>query len=167
MEEHQREAYLAYAKSKSNEMQKWARDYRARILKILKDKDISLTLESIPQIIQATSFVSLSIDPKYTQHCSSCYSTNPPKPCHLGIENLNCLLCSCPNYDSSFVEIKENGSERIFVGRCKRESSSGKYFFSQKSPGIGVWDCSDCLGYHNPKEVESYLREHIDELQKQ
>jgi Zn-finger protein len=165
MKQDKKEICIAYAGVKSAEMLSWEKNYREKILKILQEKDIPLTLETIPEIIEATSFRNLSSSPEYQQHCS-CYRGDPPKPCHSGIRNLNCFLCSCPNYDSGFVQINGNGNDSVLVGRCRQESRKGRYF-PHPAVLIEMWDCSSCTAYHHPLAVEKYLREHMKELQKQ
>ncbi|MFC1756602.1 cysteine-rich small domain-containing protein [Patescibacteria group bacterium] len=73
-----------------------------------------------------------------------CYKTNAP--CHK-IENLNCFLCYCPEYDTSKKE-----------GGCKRNSPDGKWFYHEKLPKGKIWDCSDCTYPHEEKNIEKYLK---------
>ncbi|MFH1608249.1 MAG: cysteine-rich small domain-containing protein [archaeon] len=63
--------------------------------------------------------------------------------CH-DVEELNCFLCYCPEYDNGIEE-----------GGCKINSSKGKWFIKD---GIKIWDCSDCDYPHRNEFVEKYLR---------
>lgn len=166
MKDSEKEGYSDYARAKSSEMQNWEKDYRIRILKILRDKNIPLRLEAIPEIINATSFKVLSSEAEYKSHCPY-FKEDSSKSCHPEIKDLNCFLCSCPNYDSGFIKISEKSNERILIGRCNAGSSRAEYHLSPLFKGIGFWDCSNCSVYHDPRSVENYLREHMTELQAQ
>lgn len=78
---------------------------------------------------------------------------NPGKcPCYLNgkchdIQDLNCFLCFCPEYDNS----KEEGG-------CKIGSEKGKWFFNEKLPKGKIWDCSDCDYPHRKEVVEGWLK---------
>lgn len=72
-----------------------------------------------------------------------CYSEGK---CH-DVENLNCFLCYCPEYDNS---ITEEG--------CRINSSKGKWLFDKKLAAGKIWDCSDCDYPHQKKVVEEFLR---------
>lgn len=63
--------------------------------------------------------------------------------CH-EVENLNCFLCFCPEYDNS----KEEGG-------CKRGSLKGKWFVKRDKK---IWDCSDCDYPHKKETVEKHLK---------
>jgi len=69
-----------------------------------------------------------------------CYQQN--KKCH-DIENLNCLLCFCPYYDTSVKE-----------GKCKINSQSAKYRETSKGK---ILDCSDCIIPHKKEIVKNIL----------
>ncbi|MFC1682410.1 cysteine-rich small domain-containing protein [Nanoarchaeota archaeon] len=69
-----------------------------------------------------------------------CVCYKQEKKCH-EIENLNCFLCYCPEYDSE-------------VG-CKINSLKGKWLVSE---GGKVWDCSGCDYPHREEVVRKYLR---------
>ncbi|MAG11065.1 hypothetical protein CMI44_02020 [Candidatus Pacearchaeota archaeon] len=70
----------------------------------------------------------------------SCYREDK---CH-NIEQLNCFLCYCPEYDNS-----------VESGGCKINSIKGKWFVSGDKK---IWDCSDCDYAHRREVVEKYLR---------
>jgi Zn-finger protein len=166
MNDDKKESYREYAQVKSREFQVWEADYRKRIFRILQDRGIPLTLETIPEIVEATSFRALSSNPRNKSHCTY-FRCDPLKRCHPEIKDLNCFLCSCPDYDSGFIQISENGHGRISLGKCRANSKKGKYFFPEQFSGVGMWDCSDCTAYHHPQAVEKYLRIHMKELQEQ
>jgi len=65
------------------------------------------------------------------------------KKCH-EIENLNCFLCYCPEYDNN----KEEGG-------CKIGSNKGKWFVSENKK---IWDCGDCNYPHKKEIFEKYLK---------
>lgn len=69
-----------------------------------------------------------------------CYQQN--KPCH-NIENLNCLLCFCPNYDTSVKE-----------GKCRINAPKRKYIDNCEGK---ILDCSDCDFPHKRKNVKDIL----------
>ena len=69
-----------------------------------------------------------------------CYKN---KKCH-EVEELNCFLCYCPEYDNSLEE-----------GGCKISSQKGKWFVKGDKK---IWDCSDCEHPHKKEIVEKYLR---------
>ena len=77
------------------------------------------------------------------------YQKEPPQPCH-DIEDLNCFLCACPNYNSN-----------ILKGGCNINSKKGGY---NNLPEGKVWDCSNCKINHTPKEVEEYLLKNLERL---
>ncbi|MDP6641383.1 MAG: cysteine-rich small domain-containing protein [Nitrososphaerales archaeon] len=82
---------------------------------------------------------------KFPDKCP-CYIEN--KPCHdMDPEELNCLLCYCPEYDQSKKE-----------GGCKIDSKEGKWFFSDKLPSGKIWDCSSCNYPHKRENVEKYSK---------
>jgi len=72
-----------------------------------------------------------------------CYSEGK---CH-DVENLNCFLCYCPEYDNSKIE-----------GGCKINSEKGKWFFDEKFPAGKIWDCSSCDYPHKEEIVKKYLK---------
>lgn len=70
-------------------------------------------------------------------------------PCYRGekcheIEDLNCFLCYCPEYDNSLEE-----------GGCRINNPKGKFF---EKDGTKIWDCSDCEHPHKRETAEKYLR---------
>jgi len=76
-----------------------------------------------------------------------CYAQN--KPCHnIPLEEFNCLLCFCPEYNTSNSE-----------GGCKiPEKGKGEWFYHPSHQTGRIWDCSNC-GYPNREEiVREYLK---------
>jgi Zn-finger protein len=69
-----------------------------------------------------------------------CYSEN--KKCH-NLENLNCLFCYCPHYDTSIKE-----------GKCRINSPDGKYIDNHEGK---ILDCSDCDFPHKMENVREIL----------
>ena len=128
-----------------NLLQKWEIEHQKKIQKELKQTGIELTIENIPKIIKQTSFKVRS-----KEHPNECPYYNQKKSCHPEIKDLSCFLCACPNYDSSKLE-----------GGCKINSKMGKYSFHKNLPMGKVWDCSDCIINHTPKEIKKYLRNFI------
>jgi Zn-finger protein len=78
-----------------------------------------------------------------------CYATG--KPCHSNIplEEFNCLLCYCPEYDNSSPE-----------GGCRLVNpwGHGKWFKHPSHPTGRIWDCSDCSYQHQTQNVRKYLK---------
>ena len=131
-----------------NLLQKWEIYHKRKMLKELKEQGIELTLENIPKIILQTSFKIRSKE--YPNECPY-YKTQ--SSCHPKIKDLNCFLCACPNYESNRLQ-----------GGCKINSKLGKYHHHRNLPKEKVWDCSDCAINHTVKEVEKYLKNHLEEL---
>jgi Zn-finger protein len=122
----------------------------------LKKQGISFSLESIPEIIDATSFKAMMDNPNATP----CPYYKDKKPCHDRIKDFNCFLCSCPGYDAEFVS--EEGHS-LLVGKCRLNSRKGIYFQHPHFSEVKIWDCSNCSAFHHPKSVEKYLRGHMQE----
>jgi len=129
--------------------QKWEINHMKTVVKELKTEGIGLTVENIPKMIEYMSF-----EKRSKRDSSQCpyYQKNPPEPCH-DIEELNCLLCACPNYQSEKLE-----------GGCEIDSKKGKYHHHEKLPEGKIWDCSDCKINHSPKEIEKYLLKNLERL---
>jgi len=158
-----KDVHQTYAKIKLSESAFWESDYRRKIITILQQKGISLSLENLEQIIQATSFKELSKDSRFRQHCQPCYSSGIP--CHPEVEDPNCFLCNCPNYQTELFHPGNNGE--LLLGKCKAESKKGKYNPTPQFPKVSIWDCSGCNAFHSPKAVENYLRQNMQQLQEQ
>jgi Zn-finger protein len=73
---------------------------------------------------------------------------NGSGPCHV-IDDLNCLFCYCPGYETSKIE-----------GGCKLGNplGTGKWFY-RKGNKISdkIWDCSDCIYPHKKEIVKEIL----------
>ncbi|MBU3906947.1 MAG: hypothetical protein KKA64_01720 [Nanoarchaeota archaeon] len=156
-----------------NLLQQWKINKMQDSLSILKKEGISLTLENIPCIIEEMSFRVRS--KKHPEECpyyvkiadaDECnfehpkVQTNTPglldfkeTSCHPEVENLNCFLCACPNYESDKL-----------AGGCKINSQKGRVHFHPNLPEGRIWDCSDCNINHTPDEIRRYLTKYISEL---
>jgi len=130
-----------------NLLKQWEQSHFRKIARELRDLNIPITRENIPAIIQATSFQERS-----KRNPNECPYYEKNHPCH-NIENLNCLLCACPNYQSDSLE-----------GGCKANSPQGKYHYHENLPKGKVGDCSDCQRNHTPQEVQTWLEENINIL---
>ena len=151
-----REVLLLDAREMQERMKKWEKDRIHILVSTLEKEGIRLTLENIPLIIQRTSFAY-----RREHYLSECYLYSTKDPCHPQVRDLNCFLCSCPSYDSGYLgETKDS----LLVGRCRNKSKKGFPYASEDNPYLRVWDCSDCLCNHSPKEIERYLRKNIDRL---
>jgi len=130
-------------------LKQWEQSHFRKIANELKQLNIPLTKENIPEIIQATNFQERS-----KRQPDECPYYQQGKPCH-PIPNLNCLLCACPNYNSN--------SE---MGACRINSPQGKYHYHENLPKGKVWDCSNCQNNHTPNDVKTWLEENINILKK-
>ena len=126
------------------------RTHQLTIIKQLKQQGISISLETIPDILHATNFQQRS--QTHPEACD-CYSSEIGL-CHK-IENLNCFLCGCPYYPS------ENPSEQ-----CKLDPSRGNHIPYNNPPSNTLLDCNTCNHPHNPKIVETYIRKNINSLKR-
>jgi Zn-finger protein len=132
-----------------NVLQLWEEKHFSDIVRELKSENINISYENIPKIIEAMSFYRRSR--RNPEKCPY-YQENPPHPCH-ELDNLNCLLCACPNYNSKELE-----------GGCMINSKKGKWTYHQNLPSGRVLDCSDCNVNHSKKEVENYLKKNMEKL---
>ena len=78
-----------------NMLQSWERTHFQKIATELREAGIEISLENTNVIIEHTSFKQRSKRDK-----SECPYYEQDEPCH-DVKDLNCLLCPCPNYDSS------------------------------------------------------------------
>jgi Zn-finger protein len=131
-----------------NYLEEWEILHRKTILEELNQAKIELIPENISRIIIETSFAVRS--KKHSEKCPY-YSTG--SSCHPEIQELNCFLCACPNYESDKL-----------IGGCKINSKKGKFYEHQSLPEGKIWDCSDCSINHRPSEIRNYLTENIDKL---
>ena len=139
----------------NNDLQQWEIDFRKQVFKELDDLHIELIEENIPRIVEAFSYRirkerNKDIPEKQPGWCP-CYTG---QPCHPQVPDLNCLLCTCPNYDSSTIN-----------GKCRAGSKQGQYIpDSNRPPKNTIWDCSGCTRYHSPGEVTLWLTRNLDKL---
>jgi Zn-finger protein len=136
-----------------NRLQQWEQFFRKEILKEIKVAGIPFTMENIDKIIGETSFDKRR---KKNPTFDKCPYLQGEESCHPEVEDLNCFLCPCPNYDSSRLD-----------GGCKIDSSQGKRTFHTSLPLGHIWDCSNCSINHSPGEVRTYLETNFDELRKE
>jgi Zn-finger protein len=128
-----------------NFLKKWEQEHFKKITKELEDAKIPITLENIPEIIKETSF-----EIRSKNHGNECPYYSLGYSCHTQVKDLNCLLCACPDYDSSSLE-----------GGCKINKEEGRWHYHPALPKQRIWDCSNCSAYHSSEEVEDYLRENL------
>ncbi|MFA5174071.1 MAG: hypothetical protein WC438_02730 [Candidatus Pacearchaeota archaeon] len=138
-------------------MQIWKKQRLEKILVGLRQKGILISEENIPEIIKQTNFDFRSKE--YPYECSYYTKDSPPSPCIKGATNHNCLLCACPNYDSSYTD-------EGLTGKCNVNSNSGHYHKSKEFPNISVWDCSACNHPHLLLTTHIYLSNNLKLLRK-
>jgi Zn-finger protein len=131
-----------------NNLQAWEEQHWKNVDQELKEAGLSWRKEDIEKIIELMSFKERS-----KRHPKKCTLYPAGKPCHDQVEDLNCLLCSCPQYDSSTKE-----------GGCKIKSRYGFLYQSQTDPTIRVWDCSNCTNYHSPAAVRNFIGKNLARL---
>ena len=130
-----------------NYLQAWEKSHYRKIAQELTKTEIPITKGHIDEIIEHTSFRKRSQRDK-----SECPYYEKEEPCH-ETEDLNCLLCACPNYESEGEK-----------GGCKINSPKGKIHKHQNLPQGEVWDCNGCSINHSPDEVRTWLEKNIDYL---
>jgi len=148
-----RQEELRYARELSQSMIEWGRDKQEALLKILEKKGIHLTRENIPAIVRATSFDQMCC-PENIHYCRL-YSDG--KQCHEHLQNLNCGMCNCPNYNAKYLEEQ---AQSVLVGKCRIQSRQGHYYFGESYPRVGVWSCEECPIHHS----EEFLTEHLKRI---
>ena len=131
-------------------LKEWEVRFRRGILREIKSAGIEFTRENIELIVQESGFQSRA---KKVPTFDNCPYLMMNQPCHPEIQDLNCFLCPCPNYESDRLE-----------GGCKVDSKRGKFTFHESLPAGKVWDCSDCNVSHSSKEVKEYLRANFEEI---
>ena len=153
-----------------NYLEKWADTHIKRVLTELKQENISLTLQNIPQIIEATSFRRRSV--REPEECP-CYENG--KPCHPEVKDLNCFLCACPDYlqipqglsgqdlESQRILDSLNQNQKL-QGGCEINCELGKWYKNHNLQKGKIWDCSDCAVPHFPSYVQDYLKKNMDKL---
>ena len=72
--------------------------------------------------------------------------------CH-DMEDLNCYLCACPNFQFDDTGLKQVGDKTLF-STCAIDAKEGKQFISDQAIHH---DCSGCIIPHK----EAYIREHF------
>jgi len=116
----------------------------------LEEAGLELTLENTPRIIDIMDFRVRG--KKHPERCS-CYKNK--RPCHAKVNNLNCLICACHQYDLNIDE-----------GGCLAKSKLGKWFYGSKTSTGRTWNCEDCPVYHTPNAVKNYLEKNIEVIRR-
>ena len=154
------EPELNYAAKMLLEMQKWEEGKIEGLRKLLEGKGIDFSLDNLPEILKVTSYTSLREEMFEGLGMEFCKD----RKCHdVDIPGFSCFFCNCINYDSSYLKF-DFENERIIVGKCKPGRKTGKYYFGNEFPRVGVWDCSDCTITHTMNGVEGKIRKHFEEL---
>lgn len=138
------------------EPKSWEERHWKNVVLELRAAGIPLTIERIPDIVKHMSFAERSVRNKnlpWTDGEGGCSCYIEGRQCHPEVEDLNCLLCACPNYDTSSPE-----------GSCKGSISKGNVYYNEKIPGGKVWDCSSCNFGHDPKYVARWLEKNMNKL---
>jgi len=130
------------------ELQAWEEKHWQNVFQELREAKIELKAENIPKIIEYMSFKERS-----KRNPERCTLYVRGISCHPKVKDLNCLLCACPQYDSSREE-----------GGCRINCARGFCYSSKFHPDIRVWDCSNCKAYHRPDSVRLFLEKNIDRL---
>jgi len=133
----------------ANILKKWEKGHFEKVLGEVKQAGIDFSLENLDEIVEH-----LSCDIRKLEYPGRCPYYASGKGCH-DLEDLNCFLCACPNYESERLE-----------GGCKINSEGGKWHYHENLPLGRVWDCSDCEINHTSGEVREYIEKNFDELKK-
>lgn len=132
-----------------NVSERWAKRRERLLVARILEAGLDFSSVNIKKIVGEMSY---EIQKEKNPGDCPCYSSHP---CHVDVENLNCFVCGCPNYDSILKD------EIGFIGGCKIKSKKGKYL-ENSSPGKDgfgekVWDCSTCAFQHTLLFSEQYL----------
>jgi Zn-finger protein len=116
----------------------------------LKETGLKLSAENIPAIIDLMSFVNRS--KKHPERCTLYSEINP---CHRNItlEDFNCFICACPNYDTNTDQ-----------GSCRISSPLGKLTLHPNTSTGLILNCENCPRYHSTNSVRDYLVANIEYL---
>jgi len=136
--------------SPTNLLEKWKNQHWQQVCREIKQAGLEFRLENIDKIVELTSF---KVRSKKQEKLCPYYSKGIP--CHPEIDNFNCLLCACPNYDVSKL-----------TGACKTNSISGKWHYHQNLPEGKVWDCSNCSIGHTAYDAQVFLYKNLEWLRK-
>jgi hypothetical protein len=94
-----------------NKFREWEIKHWQNIFEELRGAGITLENENIETIVNFMSF-----EVRSKRNLDGCRLYVKKESCHPEITDLNCLLCACPNYDSSKAE-----------GGCRIGSKHGFY----------------------------------------
>tara|TARA_Y100000310_G_scaffold49946_1_gene46110 strand:- start:155 stop:577 length:423 start_codon:yes stop_codon:yes gene_type:complete len=130
-----------------NLLEKWEKEHFIKVLSEIKSAGIDFSLNNLDAIVEQTSFKVRS-----KNQPDECPYYPSKGGCH-DLNDLNCFLCACPNYDS-----------KSFEGGCKIESSLGGWHYHKNLPTRRVWDCSGCFINHSSGEAKDYIKENFDKL---
>jgi len=130
------------------ELQDWEKRHWSNVFEELKEARISIVRENIGEIIKHMSF-----DLRSKRNPERCTLYLTGISCHPEVKDLNCLLCACPQYDSTVEE-----------GGCRINSGRGFSYTSVYNPSTHIWDCSKCAAYHRPDSIKLFLEKNIDKL---
>lgn len=133
-----------------NVLQNWENWHWKNVFQEIRESGIDFTRENIPPIVEFMSFKQRS---KRNPELCPYYSMG--RSCHPTVEDLNCMLCACPDYASTRLD-----------GGCRNINSQGKLIKHKNLPIGQVWDCSNCTLYHSPEEVKKYIDENFARLEK-
>ena len=143
---------------KNNILENWARKRKVRVIRRIFESGLEFNVEKVPQIVREMSYENQKM--KNPSDCP-CYSS---KPCHTNVDDLNCFLCACPNYDT------KNKDKVGFIGGCKIGSLKGVYlsniYSGNRNLGFLIWDCSNCTIPHSCEFAENFLRKDFEEYKK-
>lgn len=148
-----------YALELSQTMLNWEQDQIAKLKEILGKKGLKLTKANIEEIIAATRFSSICS----AENAHYCPLYLDKKQCHEKMQDLNCGLCNCPNYDAKSIETVEDENTRILVGKCRIQSRHGSYQFGELFKRVGVWSCNECPIHHSETFIRAYLKRTLKE----
>lgn len=134
---------------KENVSTNWARKRERLLVARVLEAGLDFNSSEVRKIIYEMSYENQKL--KNPQDCP-CYSS---QPCHDGVDNFNCFVCGCPNYNSDLND------EIGFTGGCNVRNGRGKYAQNPNpgKDGLGekIWDCSECSFYHTSLSSEIYL----------
>jgi len=153
------EPELNYVSDLLLKMQKWEAGKIEGLRKLLERKEIEFSLDSLPEILGATSYGALRREMPEEFSMEYCKD----RKCHeKEIPDFSCFFCNCINYDSKYLKF-DFENRRVLAGRCNN-FGKGNYHFSSGFPRVGVWDCSDCDYSHTFQGAEELIRINFEKL---
>lgn len=143
-------------------------DHLRKIVRELSEEGIIISLDNIPEIIEATSFRIRSERMKGRTHEEGgcpCYDTG--KHCYDrngGVKEPNCFLCGCPEF---YVDLEKNPVTGCKLGKVYEigiGGTGGYYLPYPKSPDGLIWSCERCPHPYKQEVVEDYIKKNIEML---